>query len=243
VPSFSGKEIIPHGFRKKAAIQEMVDTIPLVLDYAHMDQRPDLLIFSKKEFFAIVILLVLVALFSFTLGLKMGKTLGFSSKDVAQSEPQTPVKVEQPATVTESATTTEVATQTETAPAQAPQPEVKKADEAEVAPDAAQGLSAEEYAGEQLHKDKKTKAQPGAGGKYTLQVGSYRTVSEAAERVADLKHSGLDAFYLAAEVPGKGTWYRVGIGVFRTKSEAERTAAEWKKTRQVPPFIVQKVTD
>lgn len=77
--------------------------------------------------------------------------------------------------------------------------------------------------------------------RYTLQVGSYRTVAEATEQVTQLKHAGLEAFYLEASVPGKGTWYRVGIGIFPTKDQAEKTAQKWKSEKQLPQFLVQKI--
>jgi cell division protein FtsN len=89
-----------------------------------------------------------------------------------------------------------------------------------------------------LPMEKKSEAQSGV--RYTLQVGSHRTVAEASEQVSALKHEGLDAFYLEARVPGKGKWYRVGVGVFRNREDAERAADSWK-SKGLPSHIVQKI--
>ncbi|MET0647118.1 MAG: SPOR domain-containing protein [Pyrinomonadaceae bacterium] len=64
-----------------------------------------------------------------------------------------------------------------------------------------------------------------SGGKFTAQVGSFNSQSEANERVSSLRAAGFEAHVAAAELPGRGTWYRVQVGRFADRGEASKTAA------------------
>lgn len=208
-----------------------------------MDPKAELLVFNKKEIFVILLLLVLVALFSFTLGLKMGKSLGSATKApqadhaplAEKHEPEAPPHAD--------------AQDAHSEPAPAEAAKLPAHDAKQLAEDQADAEFAAESDKEKvgigkavpmtLPKAKKSETAKGAL-RYTLQVGSHRTVAEASEQVSALKKKGLDAFYIEANVPGKGTWYRVGIGIFNTKEDAERGATEWK-SKNLPAFIVQKI--
>jgi hypothetical protein len=63
-------------------------------------------------------------------------------------------------------------------------------------------------------------AGPVSGGKFTVQVASYRDKGDARELADRLTRKGYQAFVAEAEVPGKGTWYRVRVGRFGTRKEA-----------------------
>lgn len=78
-------------------------------------------------------------------------------------------------------------------------------------------------------------------GKFTVQVASYGTEPEAVKRAEELKHQGLSAFYVPAQVKGK-TWYRVSIGLFATEEEAKK----YKKTdigSKIEGTIIQKIAN
>lgn len=210
-----------------------------------MDPKAELLVFNKKEIFVIITLLVLVALFSFTLGLKLGKTLGSGGIKAQQAEHAPLAEHDEQAVEKHAAD--------ENAHGEAPHDEVvKKPAETSQPKQTAEDHADAEFSHEAdkekvgsgkvvpmaLPKDKKGEGGP----RYTLQVGSHRTVAEATEQVAALKQKGLDAFYLEAQLAGKGTWYRVGVGVFTTKEEAERTSSNLK-SKGLPAFIVQKLGD
>jgi cell division septation protein DedD len=60
------------------------------------------------------------------------------------------------------------------------------------------------------------------GGNFTAQVGSYRDVSAANERVSALRAAGFEASAVEAEIPGRGVWHRVQCGRFGTREEAAR---------------------
>lgn len=60
-----------------------------------------------------------------------------------------------------------------------------------------------------------------SSGRYTIQIGSFKTEEEAKETKEDLTSKGYPAFVTTAQIPGKGTWYRVRIGTFKTIKDAK----------------------
>lgn len=77
-------------------------------------------------------------------------------------------------------------------------------------------------------------------GKYTVQVASYATESEAKNQAAQLTSKGYSAFYVPAEISGK-TWYRVSIGLFSDMKSASNYRTELLATQAVSSAIVQKI--
>jgi cell division septation protein DedD len=65
-----------------------------------------------------------------------------------------------------------------------------------------------------------------AGGKFTVQVGSYNSQSEANEHVSRLRAAGFASRAAAVELPGRGTWYRVQVGRYADRAEASKAAGE-----------------
>ncbi len=202
-----------------------------------MKIKPELLIFTRKEIFIILTLLILVGLFSFTIGLKLGKNLVGTKTSSVELPPLAagkplPIPVEEPH---------------EDEDTLQEKPHVKPE---QIAEDHADSELYKELDKEKLSlgkklpmdvpKEKKSEIQ---NVRYTLQVGSHRTVTEAAEQVSILKRSDFDAFYLEAKVQGKGTWYRVGVGLFPSKELAEQTALRLKKSKPLPSYIVQRINE
>ena len=223
-----------------------------------IEPKHDLLVFSKKEVGIILILLALVALFSFTLGLKIGKKLGASSTqeqtNVLEHKPltgedDTQVHHEESAHEEVKHEEAKDGHPVETTQEKSEEKENFKKESEELANETLKKelVGQEVGAGKQLpmaypsEKRATTKVEKMAVGKYTLQVGSHRTTQEAMEQVAELKKVGLDAFYLEVKVPNRGTWYRVGVGVFATKDMAEKSAQKWKSSHILPSYIIQKV--
>lgn len=75
-------------------------------------------------------------------------------------------------------------------------------------------------------------------GKFTVQVASYSTETEAQKKAAEMKTHGYSAFYVPATVKGK-TWYRVSVGLFATEKEAK----DYKVDKKMGAAIVQKITN
>ncbi|HTL12557.1 MAG TPA: SPOR domain-containing protein, partial [Bdellovibrionota bacterium] len=90
-------------------------------------------------------------------------------------------------------------------------------------------------------KDSETAAVEGAGGKFTLQVGSYPAEAEAKTKAADLEKRGLHPFIRSAELPGKGRWYRVYLGGYASEGEAQKDGLKHRQAREFDSFIVARM--
>lgn len=75
-------------------------------------------------------------------------------------------------------------------------------------------------------------------GKFTVQVASFNTETEAKKRAGDLKEQGYSAFYVPTAIKGK-TWYRVSVGLFATEKEAK----DYKSSKKMDTAIVQKIAN
>lgn len=65
-------------------------------------------------------------------------------------------------------------------------------------------------------------------GKFTIQLGSHRTLKEAEEFAEGFKARGYDTIINQIEIKGKGTWYRVSLGAFTNSEEAKSYIAKEK---------------
>jgi cell division protein FtsN len=61
----------------------------------------------------------------------------------------------------------------------------------------------------------------GFSGKFTIQLGSHRTLKEAEDFAEGFKARGYDTIINQIEIKGKGTWYRVSLGAFANMDEAK----------------------
>ena len=63
--------------------------------------------------------------------------------------------------------------------------------------------------------------------KYTIQLGSYRSLDEAKEFAGGFKVRGYDPIVNQVSIPSKGgVWYRVSLGIFDTSSDAKKYITE-----------------
>ncbi len=69
-------------------------------------------------------------------------------------------------------------------------------------------------------KARKLSQEP-AGSRYTIQVGTYKTLDEATAAMTRLRAKGQIPRISLSQVPGKGKVYRVRIGRFSSKEEAQ----------------------
>ncbi len=83
-------------------------------------------------------------------------------------------------------------------------------------------------------------ASRGSEGKFTLQVISYRSSSEAETYAAALRKRGHSSFVVAADVPDRGRYYRVRVGPFETQREAERYRRTFETEERMNTFVVQR---
>lgn len=70
--------------------------------------------------------------------------------------------------------------------------------------------------------------ETGGAARFTVQVASFESESDANERVSKLRAAGFEARTVAVELPKRGTWYRVHVGSFAGREEAARTVGKLK---------------
>jgi len=74
---------------------------------------------------------------------------------------------------------------------------------------------------------------------YSIQVGSFRKASGAAEKVNLWQSRGYDAFLSIGEVAGSGTWYRVRIRNFQSRDSARRFLDQLSTRENTKGIIVR----
>ncbi len=77
-------------------------------------------------------------------------------------------------------------------------------------------------------------------GKYTIQVSSHQSETEAKGHVNKLANKGFVASYVPADVSGK-TWYRVGVGSFGTVKSAKEYLDQVKANPEFKGAIVRQI--
>ncbi|MAF77142.1 MAG: hypothetical protein CME60_03210 [Halobacteriovoraceae bacterium] len=58
-------------------------------------------------------------------------------------------------------------------------------------------------------------------GKYTIQLGSHRSIEEAQDFAEGFRVRGYNPIVNEVEIPGRGIWYRVSLGAFQSITEAK----------------------
>ncbi|MBI2092017.1 MAG: SPOR domain-containing protein [Deltaproteobacteria bacterium] len=76
------------------------------------------------------------------------------------------------------------------------------------------------------------------GSQYSIQVGSYPNMDEAAVKVDDWRNKGYPSFMMIADIPDRGRWYRVRIGGFATKEDAQGYLDKFKQNENVEAIVV-----
>ncbi len=81
-----------------------------------------------------------------------------------------------------------------------------------------------------------------AKGKFTVQVGSYPTEKDAAERVEMLKQKGFRHSYFTTKEIGdkKEIWYRVWLGYYPDLKTAQQSGEMLQKENEIKNFLVRK---
>lgn len=81
-----------------------------------------------------------------------------------------------------------------------------------------------------------------ASGKFTVQVGSYLSQRDAADRVEQLKKLGFPYAYFSAKELGeqKETWFRVWLGYFPDMESANASGKQLQSRGEVRNYLVRK---
>ncbi|MCC7442843.1 MAG: SPOR domain-containing protein [Bdellovibrionales bacterium] len=208
-----------------------------------MDPRSRFFVYDRKEMVLLILLGVAVALFAFTLGIHLGKTVGEGARSAQEPPvalltpgqdrvPTRPDFAEQEKKVAGAADETlfqELHDEVGKSGVQLNPPrQVKLPEQAisEKAP-AAEGTSPAD--------------SDHPSGRFTIQVGSFPSAAEASAKAAALSSAGMQPFVRAAEVPGKGEWHRVYIGGFGSEAEAQKEGQRLQQSKAFDSFIVARM--
>jgi cell division protein FtsN len=203
-----------------------------------MDSKTKLYVFAKKEVALIFTFMILIAITSFIMGIKIGKKYTY---EVAGITPQDQKKVVDLLSKNEedleSIKKNQDAHKVESADIENKLQE-KISDEFGVHAPAgghdahqAANMSTETKPHEApaTHETKNVKSVGDElSGKMTIQLGSHRTLKEAEDFSEGFKARGYDPIINQIDIKGKGTWYRVSLGAFANSEEAKAYIAKEK---------------
>ena len=217
-----------------------------------MDHRRKLFIYDRKEVGILILLGVGVALFAFTLGVHLGKQVVPPVGEVVAEHPSIdPVD----AAKLQNPNRNEIAGEVKNVP-EAVDETLDQNLRDEVAKTGLQinhkkPLSfPEKTRAETVHRPetganghpadsiKPTAPKTTAGGRYTLQVGSYPSLNDAEPVLLKLNEQGLRAQVKEVEIRGKGKWFRLFVGEFQTVSDAEKAGKTYKDESRIGEFVV-----
>ncbi len=185
-----------------------------------MKDKSNLYVFERKEVFLIFVFMILIGVTSFILGVKVGKQYSFSEAGFEEAD-STRVEMlsKQEEQVREEGIPEDVQIETENLREQMNENlerKIREELEREAAPvenEPAVVPTRTDIGQEQL--------QDSLSGKYTIQLGSYRTLEEAEQFANGFKIKGYNPIISQKEIQGRGTWFRVSLGAFNSVSEAK----------------------
>lgn len=111
--------------------------------------------------------------------------------------------------------------------------EAKPADKVEVAP----AIPVEEVQAAPAPTSKPNVNDPYAG-KFTIQLGSHRSIKEAEEFAQGFKARGYNPIVSEVEIAGRGTWFRVSLGAFDNITEAKDYIIKEKSLFQGQDYVI-----
>lgn len=226
-----------------------------------MDEKTKLYVFAKKEVALIFIFMILIASTAFVFGFKLGKGYSFtdqgftpvdrqnvdilskeeenvqkitdegkdSSKEVSQEDFQKRLEERINQELNEEAKPAEPESQ----PIEpAPEKPQTKTQPIEPAVPVQKNVAASQPAA------KATTSSDNYSGKYTIQLGSHRSLKEAEEFAAGFKYRGYAPIINEVDIPSRGVWYRVSLGVFDTITKAKEYVSKENSLFQGQDYVL-----
>lgn len=181
-----------------------------------MDSKTKLYVFAKKEVALIFIFMILIAVTSFVLGVKIGKNYSMEMAGITAADQKKVVEL--------------LSNKEEELSTIKANPEMSTVESSEIEHKLQEKISEEfgqEKKGEQEHSnmsvahEKTEVTKDGLSGKFTIQLGSHRTLKEAESFAEGFRARGYNPIINQIEIKGKGTWYRVSLEAFNTADEAK----------------------
>ena len=214
-----------------------------------MEENNKLFVFEKKEVILIFLFIILIAVISFTLGVRTGKQLSLKHDDYTKTDVQNinlksvdeeyvdsvvePEKNDFEASMNNEVTSEP--TNTDSEMEQRLKEEMEKL--ASEKADTATKVEAPKEEATPVVEEPKNNYE----GKYTIQLFSHQS-AEAAQEFADVfKLKGYDVIINEVVIPGKGKWYRVSVGIFNTVNDAKEYLDKEKALFQDQNYLIQQI--
>ncbi len=182
-----------------------------------MDSKTKLYVFAKKEVALIFIFMILIAVTSFVLGVKIGKNYSMEMAGITPEDQKKVVEL--------------LSNKEEELSHIKANPEANTVESSDIENKLQEKISEEFGTGVKpaagAHANMSTpaatvenKTTDALSGKYTIQLGSHRTLKEAESFAEGFRARGYNPIINQIEIKGKGTWYRVSLEAFNTPEEA-----------------------
>lgn len=216
-----------------------------------MDEKTKLYVFSKREVALIFLFMFLIALTSFVFGVKIGKSYSFqqaglspqdrqtvdllsgeeeavndvveeSRKEAKESQKEMPEMKGPDLEDLNKKLERHIKTETDgpgKPAASRPQVEQPREKATEVVNQMVEPAPAVEIPNEA--ETQPTSLKDSFSGKYTVQLGSHRSLNEAEAFAEGFRVRGYDPIITEKEIPNRGIWYRVSLGAFDTITQAK----------------------
>jgi septal ring-binding cell division protein DamX len=228
-----------------------------------MDENNKLFVFEKKEVVLIFFFIVLIAIISFTLGVRVGKGLSLKHDSYSQDDVKTidlkSMDEEYVESVVEKPSQSEFESSMESkesAPKVDSQQSMEQRLREEMQKLATEDIKIEKPAKvdtkledenklNQIEDANSTEStdmyneQNDFSGKYTIQLYSNQSKSVAQDFADGFIAKGYDVIVNEVSIPGKGVWYRVSIGVFNTLNEAKDYLEKEKALFQENKYLIK----
>jgi cell division septation protein DedD len=180
------------------------------------DSKP--FIFEKREIALIFICMILIAFLSFSMGVKVGKSYSFKKEGfVKEDREKIKLKSELEESIEAKVNIESEEDLEETKEGlenfQKLRDELKKVEEEEV-------VIEKSAPAKQLEKMVEKRPRYKYAGKYTIQLGTYRSEADSRKFADGFSIRGYEPIIQEIDSPGKGLMYRVSLGVFDSKNEA-----------------------
>lgn len=224
-----------------------------------MEKQIKLYVFNRNEIILIFAFMVLIAITSFVLGVKIGKSYSYEQAGLTPEDSQRVELLsnqeEAVNQVTEKMQDVEPAekkeildqsykslekefNQLEEKKAIAPEQDVIEAHKTDKAQDSAEMAIAATPA--PSAKDNSA-ATDDYSGKYTIQLGSHRSLEDAERFAEGFKVRGYDPVIInQVEIAGKGTWYRVSLGVFDSLPDVKQFIMKEQSLLKGTDYVIAK---
>lgn len=202
-----------------------------------MDSKTKLYVFAKKEIALIFVFMILIAVTSFVLGVKVGKNYSLEVSGITHEDQKKVVEL--------------LSQKEEELNGIKTNPNSGKLESGDIESKLKEKIN-EEFGVQKEYKpstdapmstEKTTTStqKDSLSGKFTIQLSSHRTLEEAEIFAEGFRARGYNPIINQTELKGKGTWYRVSLEAFDTQEEAKAYVTKEKTLFMGQDFTIIKL--